>query len=130
MSRIGRKPVPIPQGVTVRVDGGHLAVKGPRGELQRTLPAGIAAAVADGQVSLTRPSDAPRDRALHGLSRALVANMVEGVTRGYSKTLEIQGVGYKAEPKPWGINLVVGYSHPVRFDAPRGSSSRWTTTRW
>jgi large subunit ribosomal protein L6 len=120
MSRIGKMPVAIPKGVTVEIQDRTVRVKGPRGELRRTLPAGINVAVADETISVTRPNDEPRSRALHGLTRALVANMVEGVDKGFRKTLDIQGVGYKAEPKPYGVNLVVGYSHPVEFRAPEG----------
>ena len=120
MSRIGKRPVAIPQGVTVEVNGNAVAVKGPRGELQRTLPREMGVAVEDGNVSVSRPSDDKRHKALHGLSRTLVANMVEGVSKGFVKTLEIQGVGYKAEAKPYGVNLIVGYSHPVKYEAPKG----------
>ena len=120
MSRIGKMPVAIPKGVTVEIQDRTVRVKGPRGELRRTLPAGIEVAVADEKVNVTRPNDEPRSKALHGLTRALVANMVEGVDKGFRKTLDIQGVGYKAEPKPYGVNLVVGYSHPVEFRAPEG----------
>jgi large subunit ribosomal protein L6 len=120
MSRIGKMPVAIPKGVTVEIQDRTVRVKGPRGELRRTLPAGIEVAVADEKINVTRPNDEPRSKALHGLTRALVANMVEGVDKGFRKTLDIQGVGYKAEPKPYGVNLVVGYSHPVEFRAPEG----------
>jgi large subunit ribosomal protein L6 len=120
MSRIGKMPVAIPKGVTVEIQDRTVRVKGPRGELHRTLPAGIDVSVADEKISVTRPNDEPRSRALHGLTRALVANMVEGVDKGFRKTLDIQGVGYKAEPRPYGVNLVVGYSHPVEFRAPEG----------
>lgn len=120
MSRIGRMPVAIPKGVTVELQDRTVRVKGPRGELSRALPAGIEVAVENGVVNVSRPNDEPRARALHGLTRALVANMVEGVDKGFRKTLEIQGVGYKAETRPYGVNLVVGYSHPVEFRAPDG----------
>jgi large subunit ribosomal protein L6 len=120
MSRIGRKPVAIPKGVTVALAGRTLSVKGPRGELSRTFHPDMALSVSDDQVSVARPSDENRHKALHGLSRTLVQNMVDGVSRGFAKTLEIQGVGYKAEPKPYGVNLVVGYSHPVKYEAPKG----------
>jgi large subunit ribosomal protein L6 len=113
-------PVTIPAGVSVELDQRTVRVKGPRGELRRALPAGIDVAVKDGQVQVTRPNDEPRSKALHGLTRALVANMVHGVNAGFQKTLEIQGVGYKAEARPWGVNLVVGFSHPVEFRAPEG----------
>ncbi len=120
MSRIGKKPVTVPKGVAVEVQGNTVAVKGPKGELRRTLHSEMQVALADGQVTVARPSDEKRHKALHGLSRTLVQNMVEGVSKGFSKTLEIQGVGYKAESKPYGVNLIVGYSHPVKYEAPKG----------
>jgi large subunit ribosomal protein L6 len=120
MSRIGKKPVTVPQGVTVEIQGNTVAVKGPKGELRRALHPEMQLAMADGQVSVTRPSDQQRHKALHGLTRTLVQNMVDGVAKGYAKTLELQGVGYKAEGKPYGCNLVVGFSHPVEFRAPAG----------
>src|SRR5690348_5803417 len=100
MSRIGKLPVGIPKGVTVTVNGQRVSVKGPKGELHRLLHTDLGVKVEGEQVIVTRPSDEARHKALHGLSRTLVANMVEGVTKGYSKQLEITGVGYKAEPKP------------------------------
>lgn len=120
MSRIGKKPVAVPAGVTVALKGSHIAVKGPKGELARSLHPEMAVAFADGQVSVSRPSDEKRHKALHGLTRTLVANMVEGVSKGYVKALELQGVGYKAEAKPYGVNLVVGLSHQVPIKAPDG----------
>ena len=120
MSRIGKKPVPIPAGVTATIQGQHLTVKGPKGELKRTFHPDMAVTIEATQVLVGRPSDASKHKALHGLSRTLVANMVDGVTKGYEKTLEIQGVGYKAETKPFGLTLVVGYSHVVDFKAPPG----------
>jgi large subunit ribosomal protein L6 len=120
MSRIGKKPVAIPKGVTVALNDHTLSVKGPKGELTRTFHPEILLAVADNQVTVNRPSDENKHKALHGLSRTLVQNMVDGVAKGYQKVLEIQGVGYKAEPKPYGLNLVVGYSHPVKYEAPKG----------
>jgi len=120
MSRIGKKPVPLPQGVTAQVQGRALTVKGPKGEISRTFHPDVSVAVEAGTVVVKRPSDEPRHKALHGLSRTLVANMVEGVTKGFAKALEIQGVGYKAEPKPFGVQLTVGYSHPVPYHAPAG----------
>jgi large subunit ribosomal protein L6 len=120
MSRIGKKPVPIPAGVTASVAGRVITVKGPKGELKRTLNPEMAVAVADGKVTVTRPSDLPKHKALHGLTRTLVANMVEGVTKGFERSLEIQGVGYRAEAKPFGLTLVVGFSHTVDFKAPAG----------
>ncbi|HEY3011884.1 MAG TPA: 50S ribosomal protein L6 [Gemmatimonadales bacterium] len=120
MSRIGRKPVTVPKGVTLQVEGNTVAVKGPRGELRRTLHPEMQVALADGQFTVTRPSEEKRHKALHGLTRTLVQNMVEGVSKGFSKSLEIQGVGYKAEAKPYGVNLIVGYSHPIKYEAPKG----------
>ncbi len=120
MSRIGKKPVAVPQGVTVELQGSTMAVKGPKGELRRTFHPEMRLELADGRVTVTRPSEDKRHKALHGLTRTLVQNMVDGVSKGYVKTLEIQGVGYKAEPKPYGVNLVVGYSHPVKYEAPQG----------
>lgn len=120
MSRIGKLPIPVPAGVTVELDGPTVRARGPQGELSRVLPAGVTAALADGVLTVTRASDAPRHKALHGLSRTLLANMIEGVARGFSRTLEIQGVGYKAEATKQGLNLVVGYSHPVAYPAPAG----------
>jgi large subunit ribosomal protein L6 len=120
MSRIGRKPVVVPKGVTLQVEGNTVAVKGPRGELRRTLHEDMEIALKDNQFTVARPSDEKRHKALHGLTRTLVQNMVEGVSKGFSKSLEIQGVGYKAEAKPYGVNLIVGFSHPVKYEAPKG----------
>jgi large subunit ribosomal protein L6 len=120
MSRIGRKPVTLPKGVTLQVQGNTVAVKGPRGELRRTLHPEMQLAFANDQFTVTRPSEEKRHKALHGLTRTLVQNMVEGVSKGFSKSLEIQGVGYKAEARPYGVNLIVGYSHPVKYEAPKG----------
>lgn len=122
MSRIGKRPVSIPQGVSVHVAGGEVTVKGPRGTLSRMLHPDISIEILDGEIRLERPSDSKRHRALHGLTRSLIANMVEGVTQGFTRRLEIQGVGYRAEPRPGGVRLVVGYSHPVEYDAPAGIS--------
>jgi large subunit ribosomal protein L6 len=120
MSRIGRKPVTVPQGVTLQVEGNTVAVKGPRGELRRSLHPEMEIALKDNQFTVARPSEEKRHKALHGLTRTLVQNMVEGVSKGFSKSLEIQGVGYKAEAKPYGVNLIVGFSHPVKYEAPKG----------
>jgi large subunit ribosomal protein L6 len=120
MSRIGKKPVPVPNGVTVTVSGPAITVKGPRGELSRKLHPDMQVKVENGTVTVDRPSDEDRHRALHGLTRSLIANMVEGVTQGYKKQLEITGVGYKAEVKPFGLQLALGYSHPVEYRAPAG----------
>jgi large subunit ribosomal protein L6 len=120
MSRIGRKPVTVPKGVTLQLEGNNVAVKGPRGELRRSLHPDMQIALDKDQFTVARPSEEKRHKALHGLTRTLVQNMVEGVSKGFSKTLEIQGVGYKAETKPYGVNLIVGYSHPVKYEAPKG----------
>ena len=120
MSRIGRKPVELPQGVSATIDGNRITVKGPKGSLSRTLPAAMLVKLEDNTVTVSRPTDEQGHRSLHGLTRTLVANMVDGVAKGFSKTLELQGVGYKAEPKPFGVNLVVGLSHQVAFKAPAG----------
>jgi large subunit ribosomal protein L6 len=120
MSRIGKRPVPLPKGVSASVTGRRIVVKGPKGELSRELHPEIALRLEGGEVLVTRPSDSSWHKALHGLTRTLVANMVTGVTTGYVKQLEIVGVGYRAETKPYGINLVVGLSHPVEIRAPAG----------
>lgn len=120
MSRIGKKPVTLPQGVNLDLQGSTVAVKGPKGELRRTLHPEMKVSLKDGSFTVERPSEDKRHKALHGLTRTLVQNMVEGVSKGFSKTLEIQGVGYKAEAKPYGVNLIVGYSHPVKYEAPKG----------
>jgi large subunit ribosomal protein L6 len=120
MSRIGRMPVALPAGVSASVSGRELTVKGPKGELKRTFHPDMRLAVEGGQVTVGRPSEDAKHKALHGLSRTLVANMVEGVTKGFERALEIQGVGYRAETKPFGLTLIVGLSHQVEFKAPPG----------
>ena len=120
MSRIGRKPVPVPKGVTAQLDGLRLTVKGPKGEVSRLVHADLSVKIEPETITVGRPSDESRHKALHGLTRTLIANMVDGVTKGFAKSLEIQGVGYKAEPKPFGVQLVVGFSHPVPYHAPKG----------
>ncbi|MFN8571964.1 MAG: 50S ribosomal protein L6 [Gemmatimonadaceae bacterium] len=120
MSRIGKRPVPVPSGVTVAVSGNTVSVKGPKGELKRALHADLGVSFENGVIAVARPSDEPRHKALHGLSRSLVANMIEGVTKGFMKQLEITGVGYKAEPKPYGLLLSLGYSHQIEYKAPAG----------
>ena len=120
MSRIGKLPITVPKGVTITQNGNTITVKGPKGELKRTLPADMQVAVTAEEITVTRPSDEQRHKALHGLTRSLIANMVEGVTKGYSKTLEITGVGYKAEARPYGLQFALGYSHPIEVRAPAG----------
>ena len=121
MSRIGRSPIPVPSGVEVAVADGHVTVKGPQGTLERDLPGEITVRQEDGTLLVERPNDERHNRALHGLTRSLVANMVTGVTAGFSKELEIVGVGYRATPRgPNQIELALGFSHPVTVDAPGG----------
>jgi large subunit ribosomal protein L6 len=120
MSRIGRKPVPVPKGVDVTLAGSPVTVMGPQGTLTRTFHPRLSIALESGVLSVSRATDERQDRALHGLTRALLANMVQGVTQGYRKQLELHGVGYKAEANAKGVRLVVGLSHPVDFPAPQG----------
>ena len=121
MSRIGKAPVSVPSGVTVTLkDDNVISVKGPKGELTRSLPAAMTVAQENGQVTVTRPSDEDQHKSLHGLTRTLIANMVEGVTKGFSKNHELVGVGYKAEVRPYGLQLALGYSHPIEYRAPQG----------
>ena len=123
MSRIGRQPIEIPSGVTVEVSpGGAVTVTGPLGTLSQRVPARMAIAQEDGVVTVTRPTERGDDRALHGLTRTLVANMVEGVTKGFEKHLEIQGVGYRAQLKGPELELAVGFSHPVTITPREGIS--------
>jgi large subunit ribosomal protein L6 len=120
MSRIGRKPVPVPDAVTVEIGADDIAVKGPKGELRQTFSPDMKVEQEDGVVTITRPTDRGEHRALHGLTRSLIANMVEGVTEGFEKRLEIQGVGYRAALKGKKLELALGFSHPVAIDAPEG----------
>ena len=120
MSRIGKRPLPLPAGVTGKVEGQRVTVKGPKGELTRAVHAELGVKLEGNQLLVTRPSEESKHKALHGLTRALLKNMIEGVAQGYTKTLEIQGVGYKAEVRPPGVRLTVGYSHPVDYPAPPG----------
>jgi large subunit ribosomal protein L6 len=120
MSRIGKMPIAIPKGVTVTANGTTVTVKGPKGELTKTFHEDLAIKVENGEVIVSRPSDESNHKALHGLTRTLIANMVEGVTAGYAKTLEIAGVGYKAEPRPYGLQFALGFSHAIEFKAPAG----------
>ena len=120
MSRIGRQPIEVPAGVTVTVEPGRVAVVGPLGTLQQQVPQRMQIDQADGAVTVARPTERGEDRALHGLTRTLVANMVEGVTKGFEKRLEIQGVGYRAALRGTDLVLNVGYSHEVEMKAPKG----------
>lgn len=120
MSRIGKLPVTVPKGVEVRVDGSGVTVKGPRGELTRRFDPDMTIAVEDGEVTVARPTDQTRHRALHGLTRSLIANMVTGVSEGYERVLEIHGVGYRADKRGNGLLLNVGFSHPVEIVPPAG----------
>jgi large subunit ribosomal protein L6 len=127
MSRIGKKPIPVPGNVTITIDGTTVKVKGPKGEMTRTFRPEMKIEQQDGVVTIARPSDSKEHRAVHGLTRALLANMVEGVTNGYKKTLEIIGVGYRAEKKGSNLVLTVGYSHQVTYPQPEGITLSTTT---
>ena len=120
MSRIGKLPVPIPDGVSVKSADGQVEVKGPKGTIATRMPEVISVDVAEGEIRFTRPDDKRDSRSLHGLARALTANMVTGVTQGFSKTLEIQGIGYRAAVKGKTLNLLLGFSHPVDMQIPEG----------
>jgi large subunit ribosomal protein L6 len=121
MSRIGRRPIPVPSGVEVTIDGPTIKVRGPKGELSHTLAEPITAERGeDGQLYVNRPNDERRAKELHGLSRTLVANMIVGVTTGYRKTLEINGTGYRVQAKGRDLEFALGYSHPVAVRAPEG----------
>ncbi|MGH2693204.1 MAG: 50S ribosomal protein L6 [Actinomycetota bacterium] len=120
MSRVGLSPIPIPSGVEVQISSGAVRVKGPKGELHQPIPEGISVEQADGELRVARANDQREVRALHGLIRSLIANMVRGVTEGFERALEIQGVGYRAAKKGNDLELTVGYSHPVNKKAPSG----------
>ncbi len=120
MSRIGKQPIAVPEGVQVQIEPEIVRVNGPRGELAERKSRDIAVEQQDGDLVVTRPTDRKEHRALHGLTRSLIANMIEGVTSGFEKRLEIQGVGYRASLKGKNIELLVGYSHPVQIEAPDG----------
>jgi large subunit ribosomal protein L6 len=120
MSRIGKLPVQIPNGVTVAVEGNTVKVKGPKGELAHRLPSGISVERADAVLTVKRASEETNHKALHGLTRSLINNMMDGVTKGYRKQLEITGVGYKAEQRPYGLQLALGFSHQIEYKAPAG----------
>ncbi len=120
MSRIGRMPIVVPAGVTVKVDGNVVSVKGPKGELTRTIPKDMIVEIGEGVVNISRPSEEKQHKSLHGLTRTLVNNMVTGVTKGFSRTLEIAGVGYRAAKAGTKLNLTLGFSHPVEVEPPKG----------
>jgi large subunit ribosomal protein L6 len=122
MSRIGKRPIEVPAGVIVSVDPGRVTVSGPKGELRQDVPQRMQIAQEDGTITVSRPTERGEDRALHGLTRTLIANMVEGVTNGFEKRLEIQGVGYRAAMSGSNLELQVGYSHPVRIVPREGIS--------
>jgi large subunit ribosomal protein L6 len=120
MSRIGRQPITVPDGVDVQIAAGQVTVKGPKGELAQNLVSDMKVELADGTVTVERPTDRGEHRALHGLTRSLIFNMVQGVTEGYEKRLEIQGVGYRAQLRGNSLELALGFSHPVSVQAPEG----------
>jgi large subunit ribosomal protein L6 len=122
MSRIGKRPIEIPSGVTIMVDPGRVTVHGPKGELRQVVPARMLISQEDGTLTVARPTERGEDRSLHGLTRTLIANMVEGVTNGFEKKLEIQGVGYRATLSGSNLELAVGYSHSVRIEPREGIS--------
>lgn len=120
MSRIGKRPITVPNKVTVTIDGSHVAVKGPKGELARVLPAAVSVEQEGETILVKRHDESRASRQMHGLSRTLVANMVEGVSQGFQRRLEIQGVGYRAQVQGRNLTLNVGYSHPVQIEPPEG----------
>lgn len=120
MSRIGKQPVTLPDGVTARLDGTRVSVKGPKGEITDTFHPDMTIEERDGEIVVTRPTDRPRHKALHGLTRSLISNMVQGVTEGFERSLEIQGVGYRATKRGRDVNLSLGFSHDVLYEVPEG----------
>ena len=120
MSRIGKRPITIPAGVNVTIAGLTVSADGPRGSLNRNFHPDMKIERSGDAITVARPSDSDRHKALHGMTRTLIANMVEGVSKGYERVLEIQGVGYRAEANSDGVTMIVGYSHPVRYAAPAG----------
>jgi len=125
VSRVGRTPVVIPKGVEIDIKGSNVLVKGPKGEMQRTFPAAMTIVVENGQVIVQRPSDESGHRSLHGMTRTLISNMVLGVSTGFERILEVNGVGYRAEVQGKDLVLHVGYSHPVVIEPPKGISFDW-----
>ncbi len=124
MSRIGKVPVSVPDGVKVTLNDGSVSVEGPKGKLMTTVPERISVKVEGKELRVSRESDAPGDRALHGLTRKLIGNMVEGVSQGFRRVLEINGVGYKAEVSGQNLNLILGFSHPIEFPLPPGVTAK------
>ena len=124
MSRLGRKPIELPKGVTVNIAAGGVSVKGPKGELKRILPTGVSLKVTGTHIDVSRNDDSRENRSKHGLTRALVANMVTGVTTGFERKLEINGVGYRAEVAGQKLTMALGYSHPIVYDLPKGISAK------
>lgn len=120
MSRVGKQPIVVPEGVDVTIEGSSVSVKGPKGELSGRFDADLSIVLENGEITVSRPTDQPRHRALHGLTRSLVANMVQGVHEGFERSLEIHGVGYRAQQKGSNVEFAVGYSNPVLFEAPEG----------
>ena len=124
MSRVGRKIIPVPKGVNVTLGKTEVAVKGPKGELKRALPTGVTIALNGGELTVTRADDSRENRAKHGMMRALLANMVKGVTDGFERKLEINGVGYRADVAGQKLNMALGFSHPVTFELPKGIAAK------
>jgi large subunit ribosomal protein L6 len=120
MSRVGKMPIPVPDGVKVSIDGQKVTIEGPKGKLEHVVHPAISFAVKDKEILVTRPDDTRQSRSLHGLTRALIANMVHGVSKGFQKSLEIQGVGYRATQQEKALNFQLGYSHPILFEPPEG----------
>jgi len=124
MSRVGRKTIPVPKGVNISVGKEAVAVKGPKGELKREIPGGVTIQVAGAELNVVRADDSRENRSKHGMMRALLANMVKGVTDGFERRLEINGVGYRAEVAGQKLNMSLGFSHPVSFDLPKGVAAK------
>ena len=120
MSRIGNKPIAVPAGVEVKLDGKKLTVKGPKGTLEREIHKNISVTMEDNTIKVTRPNNEAKNRSLHGLTRTLISNMIEGVEKEFTRELQINGVGYRVQKQGNNLNLTLGYSHPVIFDAPEG----------
>ena len=120
MSRIGNKPIAVPEGVEIKIDGNHISVKGPKGTLEREIHKNISLEMNGNEIKVMRKDDEPANRSLHGLTRTLINNMIIGVTHEYSKELQINGVGYRVQKQGNNLNLTLGYSHPVIFEAPQG----------